>query len=92
MFVAADLVVIGAGALGSTEILLRSRERGLPLSGKLGSRFSGNGDFSRSATTPISPSTASASAITTWASSRPSGRASPGSSTSANRPSWVTGS
>jgi cholesterol oxidase len=45
MFVAADLVVIGAGALGSTEILLRSRERGLPLSGKLGSRFSGNGDF-----------------------------------------------
>jgi cholesterol oxidase len=45
MFVSAGIVVIGAGALGSTEILLRSRERGLPLSGRLGSRFSGNGDF-----------------------------------------------
>jgi cholesterol oxidase len=45
MFVSADIVVLGAGALGSTEILLRSRERGLPLSGALGKRFSGNGDF-----------------------------------------------
>ena len=45
MFVSADIVVLGAGALGSTEILLRSRERGLPLSGSLGTRFSGNGDF-----------------------------------------------
>ncbi len=45
MFVGADLVVIGAGALGSTELLLRSREKGLPLSDKLGTRFSGNGDF-----------------------------------------------
>jgi cholesterol oxidase len=45
MFISAGIVVIGAGALGSTEILLRSRERGLPLSGRLGSRFSGNGDF-----------------------------------------------
>ena len=33
MFVSADIVVLGAGALGSTEILLRSHERGLPLSG-----------------------------------------------------------
>jgi cholesterol oxidase len=40
----ADLVVLGAGALGSTEILLRSREHGLALSGRLGRRFSGNGD------------------------------------------------
>ena len=45
MFVGADIVVLGAGALGSTEILLRSQLLGLPLSGRLGSRFSGNGDF-----------------------------------------------
>ena len=45
MFVSADIVVLGAGALGSTEILLRSRERGLPLSDRLGKRFTGNGDF-----------------------------------------------
>ena len=42
--VTADHVVLGAGALGSTEILLRSRERGLALSDRLGQRFSGNGD------------------------------------------------
>lgn len=38
------IVVLGAGTLGSTEILLRSKEQGLPLSDKVGSRFSGNGD------------------------------------------------
>ncbi|HEX8483380.1 MAG TPA: alpha/beta fold hydrolase [Allosphingosinicella sp.] len=42
--VSARIVVLAAGTLGSTEILLRSRERGLPLSAQLGSRFSGNGD------------------------------------------------
>ncbi|MCR5867453.1 alpha/beta fold hydrolase [Aquincola sp. J276] len=42
--VTADVVMLGAGALGSTEILLRSRDKGLPLSGRLGERFSGNGD------------------------------------------------
>ena len=42
--VAADVVILAAGTLGSTEILLRSRQRGLPLSGRLGHRFSGNGD------------------------------------------------
>ncbi len=42
--VTADIVVLGAGTLGSTEILLRSREKGLPLSDRLGQRFSGNGD------------------------------------------------
>lgn len=42
--VSADVVVLGAGALGSTEILLRSKEHGLPLSDRLGQRFSGNGD------------------------------------------------
>jgi cholesterol oxidase len=41
----ADLVILSAGTLGSTEILLRSRARsGLPLSAQLGKRFSGNGD------------------------------------------------
>lgn len=41
----ADMVILSAGTLGSTEILLRSRARGgLPLSAQLGKRFSGNGD------------------------------------------------
>ncbi len=44
MVVSADIVILGAGTLGSTEILLRSRDRGLSLSGKLGERFTGNGD------------------------------------------------
>ncbi|XP_014681678.1 PREDICTED: uncharacterized protein LOC106821408 [Priapulus caudatus] len=43
-FVTADVVVVAAGALGSTEILLRSREAGLPLSDTVGQGFSGNGD------------------------------------------------
>lgn len=42
--VRADLVIVAAGTLGSTEILLRSRENGLPLSSQLGKRFTGNGD------------------------------------------------
>jgi len=42
--VAADVVMLGAGSLGSTEILLRSKALGLPLSERLGQRFSGNGD------------------------------------------------
>ena len=37
-------IVLGAGALGSTEILLRSREKGLALSPQLGHSFTGNGD------------------------------------------------
>ena len=42
--VAAGVVVVAAGTLGSTEILLRSRQRGLVVSPRLGERFSGNGD------------------------------------------------
>jgi cholesterol oxidase len=42
--VSADIVVLAAGTLGSTGILLRSRDRGLSLSPALGTRFSGNGD------------------------------------------------
>jgi len=43
-FVSADVVVLAAGALGSTEVLLRSKGAGLPLSDQVGRRFSGNGD------------------------------------------------
>jgi len=44
-FVDASTVVLAAGTLGSTEILLRSRERGLGLSDRLGEGFSANGDI-----------------------------------------------
>ncbi|HXU79985.1 MAG TPA: alpha/beta fold hydrolase [Polyangia bacterium] len=44
LVVRADVVVLAAGALGSTEILLRSREHGLPLSDRVGRGFTGNGD------------------------------------------------
>lgn len=41
----AKMVFLGAGTLGSTEILLRSQRRyGLALSPQLGHRFTGNGD------------------------------------------------
>lgn len=43
--VAADVIVLAAGTLGTTEILLRSRARGLALSNKVGQRFSANGDI-----------------------------------------------
>ncbi len=43
--VTADLVVLAAGTLGSTAILLRSRERGLAVSDRLGHGFSANGDI-----------------------------------------------
>ncbi len=43
--VSADIVVLAAGTLGSTEILLRSAQGGLPLSDKLGQHFSANGDI-----------------------------------------------
>lgn len=43
-FVTAYRVFLGAGTLGSTEILLRSRARGLTLSNRLGHGFTGNGD------------------------------------------------
>lgn len=44
LFVSADHVILGAGSLGSTEILLRSKERGLALSDRVGLGFTGNGD------------------------------------------------
>ena len=42
--ISADLVVLAAGTLGTTGILLRSQAAGLPLSDQLGHRFTGNGD------------------------------------------------
>jgi cholesterol oxidase len=52
----ADMVVLAAGTLGSTEILLRSRDRGLAVSDRLGHAFSANGDiiaFGYGATVPV---------------------------------------
>ena len=43
--VRARRVILAAGTLGSTEILLRSRERGLDIGGRLGRNFSTNGDM-----------------------------------------------
>jgi cholesterol oxidase len=43
-FVEAEIVILAGGTLGSTEILLRSREHGLPVADQLGERFTGNGD------------------------------------------------
>ena len=43
--ITADVVILSAGTLGSTEILLRSRDRGLALSDRIGARFSANGDI-----------------------------------------------
>jgi cholesterol oxidase len=45
VILAAPIVILAAGTLGSTEILLRSRERGLRLSDRLGEHFSANGDI-----------------------------------------------
>ena len=44
LFLTADLVVLAAGTLGSTEILLRSKAAGLSASDRTGFRFTGNGD------------------------------------------------
>jgi cholesterol oxidase len=55
-FLTADIVVVAAGTLGSTEILLRSKANGLPLSGQIGQGFTGNGDvlaFSYNGAKPI---------------------------------------
>jgi cholesterol oxidase len=45
LVVTGKVVVLAGGTLGSTEILLRSRERGLPISDQIGKGFSGNGDM-----------------------------------------------
>jgi cholesterol oxidase len=43
--VTGKVVILAAGTLGSTEILLRSQEKGLALSEQIGSHFSTNGDM-----------------------------------------------
>jgi cholesterol oxidase len=43
--ITAKTVILSAGTLGSTEILLRSRARGLTISDRVGKRFSANGDI-----------------------------------------------
>jgi cholesterol oxidase len=42
--IAASILVLAAGTLGTNELLLRARRDGLPLSDRLGSNFSANGD------------------------------------------------
>ncbi len=44
LFVTCGVVILAAGTLGSTEIMLRSKAAGLRCSEKVGERFSGNGD------------------------------------------------
>ncbi|MCP4522260.1 MAG: choline dehydrogenase [Cytophagales bacterium] len=44
MVIRAKHVILSAGTLGSSKILLRSKQEGLKTSGVLGHRFSGNGD------------------------------------------------
>lgn len=42
---AKKFVFLGAGTLGTTEIMLRSKQRGFPLSDQVGQNMSGNGDL-----------------------------------------------
>lgn len=44
LFVSADVVILSAGTIGSTALLLRSRKEGLSVSDMLGQHFTGNGD------------------------------------------------
>ncbi|WGS53626.1 GMC oxidoreductase [Paraburkholderia sp. D15] len=44
LFVSADVVIVSAGTIGSTALLLRSRDAGLTVSAQLGEHFTGNGD------------------------------------------------
>lgn len=45
MTISTPLLVLGAGSIGSTEILLRSRAKGLAVSDQLGKHFGADGDF-----------------------------------------------
>ena len=45
MQLTAEMIILAAGTLGSTEILLRSRDNGLDVSDRIGERFSANGDI-----------------------------------------------
>lgn len=45
LIIRANVVILAAGTLGSTEIMLRSATHGLRASSRVGHRFSGNGDM-----------------------------------------------
>jgi len=54
--IAAPIVVLAAGTMGTNELLLRARQNGLALSAELGERFSANGDdlvFADKLPTPV---------------------------------------
>ncbi len=54
--IAAPIVVLAAGTMGTNELLLRARQNGLALSARLGERFSANGDdlvFADKLPTPV---------------------------------------
>ena len=56
LFLTAEVVIIAAGALGSTQLLLRSKARGLAMSDRVGEHLTGNGDvlaFGYNTDTPI---------------------------------------
>lgn len=42
--IVANIVVLAAGTMGTNELLLRARDKGLALSARLGEKFSANGD------------------------------------------------
>ena len=43
--IAAPILILAAGTLGTNELLLKAQARGVPLSSKVGTRFSANGDY-----------------------------------------------
>ena len=51
----APVIFLGAGVMGTTEIMLRSHGKGMKFSDKLGSRFSTNGDFAGFAVNTANP-------------------------------------
>ena len=77
LFVTADLVVLAAGSLGSTEILLRSRDAGLPMSDLSAGDSPATATSWAWAITAIAPCTASAMAPRTPPASLRSDPASP---------------
>ena len=91
--VTADMVVLAAGTLGSTEILLRSREQGLPCPTGWAGASPPTATSSPSATAPSCRSTPSASGIpprSTGSTSAPASRARSRSSTSTTWPTSLT--
>ena len=87
---AAPIVVLAAGSLGSTEILLRSRQLGLlATSARLGTAFSGNADgigFGYDQVEPVAGLALGASAAAPAADGKATSVAGMGNDTSASRP------